>query len=252
MERSLEVGEDDKDRQKGERVTARGKRGAVHSMGFLFIASLWVFNVFDCVNEQIIQTICDLVLLTIDFVVHLCSCLVRQKAESTEVTDRLQSETFPLRFVPKESGSLRVAECFINVMRVIWGSQLHAFTLRVIHTAIRSTSCIGQHRVLVWYGSNHLVTGTPAIMNKVLVFLSHFPTNAAIITRIRLRSLCTKHPTIDDVVLLWYDFASLGTPYSVFITLLLRNVSYKLLSDVTSYPRRREPSSTPLWSPQDS
>jgi hypothetical protein len=37
-------------------------------------------------------------------------------AEATEVTDRWQSERFPLRFVPKESGSpLRIARVFYKL-----------------------------------------------------------------------------------------------------------------------------------------
>jgi hypothetical protein len=107
-----------------------------------------VWSVFGCVTERIIQTLRGLEMLAVDRLVHLISWAVRQAAGPAEVTDCRQSGTVPLRFVPTESGSSRAAYCCINLLYMICGSHIVAFTFRVILTATRGSYDIGHHKML--------------------------------------------------------------------------------------------------------
>lgn len=107
-----------------------------------------LLSVFGCVTEQTTRNIRGLELSAVDPLVHLCSWPVRQAAGPAGVTACRQSGTVPLRFVPMESGSSRAAYCCTNLMCVICGSHTVAFTFRVIQTAIRGSSIIGQHKTV--------------------------------------------------------------------------------------------------------
>ena len=135
-------------RQNGEISQLEGNAEQFDQWDFLSwlpygsVKCVWLCNWADNPNRSRSKTVSSHPL------VHLCSWPVRQAAEPAEVTACRQSGTVPLRFVPTESGSSRAAYCYIHLMHMICGSHIVAFTFRVIQTAIRGSSSVGQHKML--------------------------------------------------------------------------------------------------------